>query len=76
MAFWLSPEQIAFITNEWRKIPGNVAPDVKENWAAIAFRGMAALHKAGVIYEPLFPGEDEVYHLAVGKHSINRPKLE
>jgi hypothetical protein len=63
IALWLSPEQISFIANEWRKIPDDISPDAKESWADIAFRAMAALHKAGITYEPQFPGDDEKYHL-------------
>jgi hypothetical protein len=63
IALWLSPEQIAFIANEWRKIPNDAPPEVSECWSDIAFRSMAALHKAGVTYEPLFPDEGDAYHL-------------
>ena len=63
IALWLSPEQIAFIANEWRKIPNSASLEVRERWGAIAFRAMAALHKAGVAYEPLFPEAGEAYQL-------------
>jgi hypothetical protein len=63
IAFWLSPEQIAFIADEWRKIPENADPQVKENWAAIAFRAMSALHRAGIAYEPAFPDDRQRYRL-------------
>ena len=63
IALWLSPQQIAFIANEWRKIPNNASPEVKECWSDIAFRSMSALHKAGVAYEPLFPNDSDAYHL-------------
>lgn len=63
IALWLSPEQIAFIANEWRKIPCDAPQAVRQCWNDIAFRAMTALHKAGVTYEPLFPRESDAYHL-------------
>lgn len=68
IALWLSPEQIAFFANEWRKIPNDASPGVKESWSAIAFRAMAALHKAGVVYEPFFPSDIDAYHLSLTNH--------
>ena len=65
VALWLSPEQIAFIANEWRKIPENVAPEIKETWAAIAFRAMSALHRADIAYEPSFPNKSESYYMSL-----------
>lgn len=61
LAFWLAPQDIEFIANEWRKIPEGVAPEVSESWSRIAFRAMSALHKSGIEYEPKFPGENEKY---------------
>lgn len=61
MALWLTPDDIAFLSNEWRKIPDNVDDETKERWARIAFRAASALHKAGVTYEPEFPEEDQKY---------------
>ncbi|WP_417761507.1 hypothetical protein [Shewanella sp.] len=61
MALWLTPDDIAFLSNEWRKIPDNVDDETKERWARIAFRAASALHKAGVTYEPEFPKEDQKY---------------
>jgi hypothetical protein len=63
IALWLSPEQIAFIANEWRKIPGDAPQAVKQCWSDIAFRAMTALHRAGITFEPVFPRESDAYHL-------------
>lgn len=61
IALWLDPSDIAFLANEWRKIPENVSEPVKEAWARVAFRASTALHKAGVSYSPEFPSDDEKY---------------
>ena len=61
IALWLDPEDINFITNEWRKIPEGVAPEISEAWARIAFRANTALHKAGITKEIQFPKENEKY---------------
>ena len=58
---WLDPEDVIFITNEWRKIPENAPDEILEKWSRVAFRLSAALHKHGVDYEPEFPSEDETY---------------
>ena len=55
LAFWLEPSHIEFIVNEWRKMPRDATDADRKQWADIAFRGMAALSKAGVDYEPHFP---------------------
>jgi len=61
LAFWLAPEDIKFIANEWRKIPEGVQEAISESWSRIAFRAMSALHKSGIEYEPEFPSEKEKY---------------
>ena len=61
LSLWLEPKHIEFIANEWRKIPENVSEPIKEQWSEIAFRAMAALHKAGISYEPRFPKNGESY---------------
>jgi hypothetical protein len=61
LSLWLEPKLIEFIANEWRKIPENASEPVKEQWSAIVFRAMAALHKAGISYEPKFPKNGESY---------------
>jgi hypothetical protein len=63
IALWLTPEELQFLTNEWRKIPDNAEPAVKETWARIAFIASAALHKAGVKNEAVFPSESQKYLL-------------
>jgi len=63
IALWLHPDDIAFIANEWRKIPGNVSQNDKDIWARLAFLASTALHKSGVKYEPVFPNENEIYKL-------------
>ena len=62
IALWLDPDDIKFIADEWRKIPDSVPPDIKKTWGRIAFRAMAALHKAAIAYEPRFPSQQEKYH--------------
>jgi hypothetical protein len=49
-AFWLEPADIAFIVDEWRKIPETLPDADRKRWADIAFRGMSALQKAGIKY--------------------------
>ncbi|MCH1918733.1 hypothetical protein L9G15_04730 [Shewanella sp. A3A] len=63
MALWLTPEDIAFLSNEWRKIPDNVSDQTKDRWARIAFRAASALHKAGIKLAAEFPEQDEKYRL-------------
>lgn len=63
IALWLSPEELHFLTNEWRKIPDNAEPAVKETWSRLAFIASAALHKAGIKSEPVFPDESQKYFL-------------
>ena len=63
LAIWLEPEQLAFLANEWRKIPDNASDEVRRRWSDIAFRAMCALSKAGVPYEPVLPAADEQYVL-------------
>lgn len=70
MALWLSPEQIAFLANEWRKIPENASMNVKQNWSNIAFRCMSALHKANIEYTPEFPQEVEKYCLTLASSEL------
>jgi hypothetical protein len=54
IALWLDPNDIAFLANEWRKIPENAPESVKEAWARVAYRASTALHKAGVTYSQSF----------------------
>ena len=63
VALWLDPSDIAFICNEWRRLPQNLSETEREAWARIAFRGMAALHKNDIAYSPEFPEEDRQYVL-------------
>jgi hypothetical protein len=51
IAFWLEPSHLEFIVNEWRKMPADASEPDREQWADIAFRGMAALHKVGIEYK-------------------------
>tara|TARA_B110000495_G_C22847512_1_gene494156 strand:- start:66 stop:560 length:495 start_codon:yes stop_codon:yes gene_type:complete len=55
VAFWLEPSHLEFIANEWRKMPTDAPEADRKQWADIAFRSIAALHKAGVEYNPQFP---------------------
>ena len=64
IALWLDPDDIAFLADERRKIPEGASEPVRATWARIAFRAMAALHKAGVEYEPRFPSDDEAYSIS------------
>lgn len=50
LAFWLDPTDVAFIVDQWRKMPDDMAGDERKRWADIAYRGMSALKKAGVDY--------------------------
>ncbi|TWU44725.1 hypothetical protein Poly51_59940 [Rubripirellula tenax] len=50
LAFWLDPADVAFIVDQWRKMPNDLADDDRKRWADIAFRGMSALKKAGINY--------------------------
>jgi hypothetical protein len=63
IAVWLDSDDIKFVADEWRKIPDNASDQVKETWSRIAFRMMAALHKAGIDYEPVIPEESEKYKM-------------
>lgn len=63
MAFWLDPQDIEFLANEWRKITEDAPDQVKETWGRIAFRASSALHKAGIKVEPVFPEEHEKYNM-------------
>ena len=63
IALWLSPEDIEFLSNEWRKIPAEAPASVIETWQRIAFRASAALHKSGVIVEPKYPLTHETYKI-------------
>ncbi len=76
MALWLSPEQIAFLANEWRKIPENASVNVKENWSNIAFRCMSALYKANIEYTPEFPQEVEKYCLTLPSSGLPEAAAE
>ncbi len=51
IAFWIDPTDVAFLVDEWRKMPQSDPDPERERWANIAFRGMAALHKAGIKYQ-------------------------
>jgi hypothetical protein len=53
LAFWLAPKDIAFIVDQWRKMPDDLSDDDGKRWADIAFRGMSALKKAGIDYTSL-----------------------
>ena len=55
LAFWLDPTDVAFIVDQWRKMPDDMAGDERKRWADIAFRGMSALKKAGVDYTAKCP---------------------
>ncbi len=59
IALWLSPEDIEFLSNEWRKIPLDAPLLVTETWARIGFRASTALHKAGIEISPKFQAEHE-----------------
>lgn len=61
LAFWLQPSEIAFIADEWRKLPSDISEDDNSRWADIAFRAMSALHKAGIDYQSKPP--EIGYHL-------------
>ncbi|QDU18079.1 hypothetical protein CA11_59300 [Gimesia maris] len=63
LALWLEPDQIRFLANEWRKIPKEAPEVVQKQWGEVAFRSMAALHKAGLHYDPEFPQSGEAYQV-------------
>jgi hypothetical protein len=63
LALWLEPSDIAFICNEWRRLPENLSKTERERWARIAFRGMSALHNEGIEYSPDFPKEKRKYKM-------------
>ncbi|MGN6546924.1 MAG: hypothetical protein ACTHK7_17855 [Aureliella sp.] len=50
LAFWLDPDDVAFVVDQWRKMPDDLPDDDRRRWATIAFRGMSALRKAGIRY--------------------------
>jgi hypothetical protein len=50
LAFWLAPQDLAFIVDQWRKMPDDLTDDDQKRWADIAFRGMSALKKSGIDY--------------------------
>ncbi|WP_417386748.1 hypothetical protein [Gimesia sp.] len=66
LALWLEPNQIQFLANEWRKIPKDAPETVQKQWGEVAFRSMAALHQAGIEYEPKFPQSGEAYQVETG----------
>ncbi|QDT45944.1 hypothetical protein Pan241w_60720 [Gimesia alba] len=51
LALWLEPKQIQFLIHEWRTIPKETPEPVRKQWGEVAFRAMAALHKAGIKHE-------------------------
>ncbi len=55
LAFWLEPETIAFLADEWRKLPDDMPESDRQVWADVAFRAMSALRKAGVVYNAKLP---------------------
>ncbi len=59
LALWLDPEQIQFLANEWRKIPKETPETIRKQWGEVAFRAMAALHKAGIKHAPELPQSGE-----------------
>ena len=63
IALWLNPEDIEFLSNEWRKIPTEAPASVLETWQRIAFRASTALHKNGLNVEPKFPLPHEIYKI-------------
>jgi len=63
LGVWLEPDQIRFLANEWRKIPKEAPEVVQKQWGEVAFRSMAALHKAGLHYDPEFPQSGEAYQV-------------
>lgn len=63
LPLWLDPEDIAFICDQWRRIPENISENDRETWSRIGFRSMTALHKNGINYTANFPKEHEKYRL-------------
>lgn len=63
IALYLPPEHLAFLANQWRKMPVNLSETDSEVWANIAFRAMSALHKSNIKYETIFPEEKDIYRL-------------
>lgn len=61
LAFWLDPNDIAFLADEWRKLPQDMPEQNRKQWADIAFRAMSALHKARIEYKAKTP--ENGYHL-------------
>ncbi|MEM1069309.1 MAG: hypothetical protein AAGI63_10465 [Planctomycetota bacterium] len=50
LAFWLHPDSLAFLADEWRKLPPDLPAEDRKRWGEIAFRAMSALHKSGITY--------------------------
>jgi hypothetical protein len=50
LAFWLDSSDIAFLVDQWRKMPNDLQDAERQQWADISFRGMSALHKFGIKY--------------------------
>ena len=75
IALWLDPSDLAFLVNEWRKMPQSAVASECNQWGDIAFRAMSALHKAGIKYKAEDP--TMVYQLVTresnsdGEGSIN-----
>jgi hypothetical protein len=61
IAFWLDPGLLAFVADEWRKLPGDLPDEDQRRWSEIAFRAMSALHKFGIDYTARVPNNG--YHL-------------
>jgi hypothetical protein len=57
VALWLDPDDLRFRAAEWRRLPDDAPEAARETWGRIAFRSMAALHKAGQPQEAE-PSED------------------
>jgi hypothetical protein len=57
LALWLDLKDIAFIADQWRRIPDAQDEATRDAWSRLAFRAVAALRKAGIDYEPKFPDE-------------------
>ena len=61
LAFWIDPDLLSFLVDEWRKLPQNMPDEDRSRWADIAFRAMSALHKFGIDYTARTPRNG--YHL-------------
>lgn len=42
---WLSPDMIAFILSEWRRLPDDTPDAILKQWGDLAFFASSALHK-------------------------------